>query len=350
MKHFLLPLVLGLSLCSTSLMAQDMHWTLFEFSPTSINPASTGNFYGTYRLSGLFRDGSFNIKNSIGGSTNTYKSVGASIDGPLALGFRKQDWIGVGGMFYGDRSGSLGLGLTYSMLSVAYHFSLDKQQTRIFSIGLQGGGGSRALKDFNEARFEDGTMNGFMTNNMGEIDKKGFFDLNFGLGYRAQVNKQTALNIGLTVNQLSFAEQALLPQNNTQTKRDSGLTTRPLGIGLNGAFDFALNKKWDLHPAFRVQTMGPALEMQLQGWLGYLLNEEEGTKLRFGLGYRIGDAAQVLLGLDIKDITVGLGYDISLSDVTAVDQSFGGIELGVTYIGKIFKEPKIKPVILCPRY
>lgn len=350
MKH-LLPCILALFFLNPFAgNSQDMHWTLFDFSPLSVNPANTGNFLGTYRLGGIIRDGAFSIENNIGGSTNTFKSVGAHLDAPIAIGFRKQDWIGVGGMFYGDRSGSLGLGLSYSMLSVAYHFALNKKQTNVFTIGIQGGGGSRGLKDFQAARFGDGTMNNLMTNSMGEIESNGFFDLNFGISYRSKVNKQTSLQIGATANQLSFAEQALLQSNNDQGGRDSSFATKPFGFGLHGNFDFMLNKKWDLRPAFRVQTMGPHSELQLQGTLGYLLNKDKETKLRFGLGYRIADAMQILLGMDFKDIRFALGYDLSLSDISNINSGQGGFELGVVYIGKIYKEPKIKPVILCPRY
>lgn len=99
-----------------------------------------------------------------------------------------------------------------------------------------------------------------------------------------------------------------------------------------------------------MQTQGPALEMQVQAMMGLMLNPEKLTKLKFGLGYRIGDAAEILLGMDFKDVSVALAYDLTLSQVTSIDNNLGGFELGVIYVGKIYKEPKIKPVILCPRY
>lgn len=350
MKHCIPFILLVLFLLPFGMGAQDMNWTLYNFSPLSVNPASTGNFYGTYRVNGLVRTADFTHENNINGSTTAYNSFSVNLDAPLALGFRKQDWIGVGGMFFGDGAGTLNMGLSYSLLSVAYHFSLNKKQTKVFTIGVQGGSGSRSLKDFDAAVFEDGTMNGFVPNNMGEIDNKGFFDFNFGIGYRAQVNKTTSVNFGATANQLSFAETALLPKNNAQTKRDSGFTTRPFGFGLHGDFNFILNKKWDLRPGFRVQTMGPATETQFNAMLGYLFNKEKETTLRFGLGYRVGDALQVLLGADVGNVQFALAYDLSLSQVSGINNRQGGLELGVTYIGKIYPEPKIKPVILCPRY
>jgi hypothetical protein len=70
-----------------------------------------------------------------------------------------------------------------------------------------------------------------------------------------------------------------------------------------------------------------------------------------GLGYRLasstGDAVQLLGGIQIKDLKIGLSYDLTTSNLT---QAGGGaFELSVGYLGRIFKEPNVKPVIFCPR-
>ena len=43
--------------CSLPLVkSQDIHFTLHQMTPLAFNPANTGAFYGSYRLSGLYRD------------------------------------------------------------------------------------------------------------------------------------------------------------------------------------------------------------------------------------------------------------------------------------------------------
>jgi hypothetical protein len=68
------------------------------------------------------------------------------------------------------------------------------------------------------------------------------------------------------------------------------------------------------------------------------------------LGYRLGDAAQALVGMYYGPFKVGLAYDFTVSEVKTGTSVRDGFELGVGYIGKIFKKPTAPPIILCPRY
>ena len=70
--------------------------------------------------------------------------------------------------------------------------------------------------------------------------------------------------------------------------------------------------------------------------------------MRFGAGYRLRDAAEVLVGAYYKDFRIAASYDVTLSELKDRNNTVGGFELAVSYIGKIFKEPKVKPVIFCP--
>ena len=83
--------------------------------------------------------------------------------------------------------------------------------------------------------------------------------------------------------------------------------------------------------------------------MGYMIKPDRGIRLNGGIGYRIGDALQFLVGMDIKDLRLGVSYDMNISSLSPASGYFGGFELGVAYYGKIFKKPKIKPVIVCPR-
>ena len=45
-------------------IAQDIHFTNFRMAPVSVNPAFTGSFKGTYRISSIYRDQWRSIGNS----------------------------------------------------------------------------------------------------------------------------------------------------------------------------------------------------------------------------------------------------------------------------------------------
>ena len=100
-----------------------------------------------------------------------------------------------------------------------------------------------------------------------------------------------------------------------------------------------------------IARINPATQFQLHGWAGYKLPPKEGKdiKLNFGLGYRFGDSAQGLVGIDYGDIKAQLGYDITLSQLRKANDRAGGFEVAVYYIAKVYKKPEVKPAILCPR-
>jgi hypothetical protein len=92
-----------------------------------------------------------------------------------------------------------------------------------------------------------------------------------------------------------------------------------------------------------------ASEIALQGWGGYQYNQD--YKLNFGAGYRVSDAAQLLLGVDYKEmIRVAASYDVNVSSLNTVSNNRGGFEISAWYIFKIFKKPSVKPAILCPQF
>ena len=70
MKRYILPVLMicGMCLSSTLVKGQDIHYTLFNDSYLTTNPALTGSFYGSYRIGSIFRDQWYSIlpnKNSL---------------------------------------------------------------------------------------------------------------------------------------------------------------------------------------------------------------------------------------------------------------------------------------------
>jgi len=106
-----------------------------------------------------------------------------------------------------------------------------------------------------------------------------------------------------------------------------------------------LSEKFSLSPSVYYTTLGPASQIQLQALGGYKFSND--FQLNFGTGYRVGDAAQLILGADIKDVRVAASYDFTVSELSNV-KTGGAFELALGYIFKIYKEVDVKPIILCP--
>src|SRR5690349_16635765 len=94
-----LLLLLASVFAVSGLSAQDIHFSQFNMSPMTLNPANIGPFEGTARIGGIYR-GQFNSV-----LDKQYSTPSVYVDAPIIRGFRKKDWVGVGLMFFSDKAG-----------------------------------------------------------------------------------------------------------------------------------------------------------------------------------------------------------------------------------------------------
>lgn len=338
------------------LKAQDLHNTLFYMNPIHMNPAFTGAYEGTFRIGGIYRD---QARAAIGSSA--YSTPTLYGDAPILM-IGKRHWLGVGMLLFRDQAGDGKLQQTAGQLSGAFHYSMDKKSKNVLTLGVQWGKVTRSLKNLEGlkdgeligreqggeigATTIDGVLGGggsSPTPGGGSNPEKSFSDINVGLLLKSKVNKKTDFNTGFSLRHL------------TRPKNDynfSGSTVRlPMRFTAHAQLNTDLNKKWTLTPELYFSNISPARQFQLHGWMGYKLPPKEGKeiKLNGGLGYRVGDSAQLLLGIDYGDIKAQIGYDFTVSQLGKYNSRQGGFELAVNYIAKVYKKPVVKPAILCPR-
>ncbi len=109
---------------------------------------------------------------------------------------------------------------------------------------------------------------------------------------------------------------------------------------------FLLSAEIPVNDAY-LATLIDFLEIVVQGRVGQPMNDN--LSINGGLGLRMGDAVQVLLGADYKQYKFGASYDVNISGLSAASSTIGGFELAMIYTGIINKKPKLKPIIICPR-
>lgn len=355
-------IVSALLLCGT-LTAQDIHNSLFNMAPLSLNPALTGAFEGTARIGGIYRAQDFGITDVRG-----YYSPSFYIDAPVIQGFRKQDWIGAGFMVYSDNAGSLRLKTNISGLSGSYHFAVDKAAKTVLTLGVQWGNTSRKY-EYREGIFSDtfdpsfgglgspgttdplGTQSGSGNpgqNSEGE-NRTSYNDINGGLMLRSTIDENTRIELGVAVGHITTPNYGFKGGGTTGNPSGGGTATdRPSRIVVHGRLLRQLNELLSFEPTFLFQTTAGQSEIGLQAWGGYRINPD--VKANFGLGYRVGDAGKVLLGLDYKDLRAALSYDITLSDRHRINDYNGAFEIAAYYIIKVYKKPNVKPAIFCPQF
>ena len=343
----------------SSLSAQDIHNTLFNMSPLTLNPALTGAFEGTARIGGIYRAQDFALDGGEGYSTPSFY-----IDAPIFRGFGKRDWIGVGMMFYQDNSGTLNLKTTTSQLSGSYHLSLDKKSQNMLTFAVQWGQVNRgidpsrgvfsdtfseAFGGFGNSTSEDPLANGGSAPTPGPGGRndseltRNFSDIGAGNMLRSNIGDESKLELGVAYGHLTTPRYNFITGGGS-----SDANRRPAKIVAHGRLVMPLQGKWTFEPTFLFQNTSAANEFGLQAWAGHQINPD--TKLNFGLGYRVGDAGKFLFGIEHKELTAAIAYDLSLSSRNQINNYQGAIELAAFYILKIYKKPDVKPAIICPRF
>lgn len=328
------------------LQAQEFHFTQYELSPTLVNPALTGQFSGTYRGSGVFRD-------QFRGSANrVFQTFSLTVDVPIITGFRKSDWIGGGISLTSDHAAESSQKMSGFGLNLAYHLGLDKKQTRILSIGTQFSSGSINYGVPIATSFTSGLLGGLsdiattFSNPVGggtgggdpTIDGGSLSDLHVGLLYNVR-GKESDFKIGLSVD-------GILGPNRAYGR---GIDNKTLGINAIVMYDQPINKKLAIEHGLFFATQDAASFWNINSRAKYLISPEKDMKLIGGLGTRSLRSVLLYAGVEFGPWRVGLGYDLDIASSTTATDRHKAIELGVTYLGIINKRPKPDPIIYCPR-
>ncbi len=336
------------------LSAQDIHFTQFNMSPMTLNPANTGGFEGTVRIGGIYRSQWTSVL-----SKYQYETPSGWVDAPIIRGFRKKDWIGVGLMLFQDNVGAGRLTHSANKLGAAYHIGLGKKNTTVIALGAHYGQETYRINDQN-LQFEDGFINAptpgtydpsqSADNNAipdGEQrPKANFSDIDAGLTISSKLNQTMDFKIGFSMFHIGQSRYSLLTAGSGTT---SSYRQARRSI-LHGTFNVKTSEKLTISPSFVFQSMAKQDEIMVQGLAGYLFNPEKDITLNFGVGYRLGDAINLLAGAKIKSLTVGFAYDVNTSGLNNDTRYRGGFEIAANYIVKIYKKATVKPKILCPRF
>jgi len=348
-KGFLLTCLLGLV---GSMSAQDVHFTMFDMAPLRLNPAQTGFYEGSFRVGGIYRTQwqSLNVNGfngSLEGRFGGYQTPHAYIDLPFAFpksgSTNIRHWAGIGLSFTSDKVSELSQ--TNAMLSFAYHLGLGRSGNTRISLGLSGGIANARL-DASGLFFGDGINNG------GGIDtyvpsadnstqgSASFADFSGGINF-AHRTSRLGIQAGFAVNHFTQPKYNFLGEE----------ARLPMAMLGSLRMDIALASRWTLRPLAFYHRISNAQELNAQVLFGYHFNDLKDVTLLFGGGYRIGDAALMRVGVEIKGFQFGFAYDLNANGLSLSNTGRPmGFEFGISYIAKIFKQPVIKEILFCPRF
>lgn len=333
-RKFLLTIILALvasfGLTSRKANAQvDAHFSQYYAYPLWLNPGLTGVMDGDYRISA-------NYKRQWASVADPYSTTALSYD---TYPFKH---LGAGITILNQSAGNGGYNYLNALLSAAYQAVLDQSQMNVVSIGLQAGIINRRVNpnklQFGEqwnpiTGYDPGAPSGETFDKTSALG----FDANIGVVYYNR-NPNTRVNPfgGISLYHLSRPQDPFLGKGD-----DKRL---PMRMNIHGGLKIKMNPKFNLTPQFIYIRQGNAYETVVGLYGQYRLPSY--SDLLFGATYRFNDAIAPFVGFHLGDFTLGLSYDINVSDLKVASQSKGGLEISLSFI----RHKKIRdPRFICPR-
>ncbi|PLX03413.1 MAG: hypothetical protein C0594_10485 [Marinilabiliales bacterium] len=319
---------------SKSVIAQDIHFSQFFNSPLTLNPSTTGDYDGNWRLINNYRRQWDFIK-------VPYETVGVGFDAPLSY---RNNNLGAGLQFISDHSGDSRLSVTKVHASFAYH---KKWNNQYIHAGLQAGIVSKsynidALTFPNQYNYETGFFDNQLNNGeTGLGDKTSYFDLNFGLGWQADFNSLKP-----------FAGLAFFHINKPQESFgfDNVLPVRSV---VNVGVDYDFNGKIHFIPGILYMSHSGASDLLIGVRAKSLVPVDLIDYVYLGPYFRGDfinnrDAAVIVAGFEIKNFQVCISYDVNISSLKQATNYRGAFEFSIIYTQESTKVYKTS--IPCERY
>ncbi len=322
------------------MIAQDETFSQFYAIPIHMNPALTGAYDGTYRLTAVYRD---QWNNNLGSPFKTF-AAGGDTKFQLKFGNRTlKDHFGMGLFFVSDRVTLYQASTNKVSGYFAYHKKLGDRMPSYLGAGLKLGIIQRNINydnitfgdQFNQIdAFDQATQETLPPNNIG------VFDVSLGLNYYIKVDK-TKYYLGfaghhLTNPNISFFNR--LDNINPSTITDQKLQSKYVA---HFSMDTELQYRLELQPRIIYQTQGPDNSLSIGTNVQYTFRSED-TGLVLGLwltaisdldGTQISHVTP-LVGL-IKDAFIfGFSYDVGMRDTFNNPFNLNTLEFSIRFSGE----------------
>jgi type IX secretion system PorP/SprF family membrane protein len=300
---------------------QDMILSQYFASQPYINPALTGFFDGSYRVTANYRS----QWNTLGSSI---KSMGVSADAVFLKDKLQGDYLGIGVSAYReDQFGYISNNM--GRLNFSYNKKIGYEREQYLSIGTYLG----ANHNFLGGNFDitpDGSPEEIQrTSTIG-------FDVGLGLNYQIVFSDNANFFIGGSLDHILPIKNSFLNTNAEKARRFNLYTSAKIRItDLVYVLPTLLASKQDVHTQINAGT-------SVQFLFGnYTLDKSSisiGTFLRYGNNSI--DAAIGMARLEYKGVMIGLSYDHNMNELSTATKGFGALELSLGYIGlveRVFK-------------
>lgn len=305
----------------------DPHFSQYYAYPLLLNPALTGVVDGDYRVS-------INAKKQWGALDNGYLTGAASFD------MAPTKNLAFGATVLNQSAGDIDFNYLNALASASYRVKFGSQGLNILNFGLQAG---IINKSFDASKITLGN----------QFDPVSGYNPSFGSNENIASNSSLVpdINAGIMyfdgnpdkkINVFAGASAAHLTR---PVDKFLGNKERiPVRFTGHGGMRIRVTEMLDITPNALYMAQGNAEETSVGAYAQLMLNAE--TNLLFGSNYRIDDAAIGFLGINIKNLTLGLSYDMNTSSLSNISRRNGGFELSIAFTSR---KGIVGPNFFCPR-
>ena len=260
-RKYRIIIAVVLTLLTSTFYGQDVHFSQFYNSPLSLNPATTGDFVGAWRVTGIGRQ-QWAHKN-LTTEGKPFQTMAIGFDSPIDFGHKGR--LGVGGYLVQDNSGIANLNYSKFVGSIAYETNLKGGKIR-FGIQpslnqhgsdriehvLDGHAFSKSQLEANNGKlYDDG--NPFDATRIESIDNNSqqlkYFDINAGVKWYKKINKLETT--------AGFSAFHLILPKYTLLEAESG-GRMPIRYNFHSSLSYKYNDKLYIQPNLQFMHMARA--------------------------------------------------------------------------------------------
>ena len=346
MKSIFTSIIFSTCLALGSIHGQDLHFSQFYMSPLNLNPALTGVMNCNHRVVVNYRNQWSSILRS-----NSFRTYSASYDHKIPVG--RDDYFGVGGVLWGDVAGSADFQTLSARVSGSYSRKMfgNRTTSHYLVVGAEAGIGQRSL-DFQKLRFGDqhdgnGGFAGGQSQDHELLGNDNFIfpDVSAGFLWFSVFDENNNAYIGGAIHHLNR------PNLSFYTTGDAPLYSK---ITAHAGGQFEMLNNVSLIPGVVAFFQGPSFLLNVGSSVRFNL-ASSGINNSFQVGLWARMVNNYLFNVDVSDpntntntelgadaiifsarflydqFDIGFSYDWNVSDLKAVSNGNGALELSLVY-------------------
>jgi type IX secretion system PorP/SprF family membrane protein len=343
MKNFIILTIFILCAVVKDTYSQDFTFSQFYEQPLMRNPALAGVFSGDLRISVAHRSQWASV-------TVPFQTTAFSIEKKNPLG-NTGDFATCAMQMSNDMAGDIRLKRMQILPAVNYHKSLSDDKDTYVSLAFMGGLVTNQF-DPTQMRLADQWQNGNYNSynqTQQKVDHTGFnyWDASTGLTFSSSHGDNIRFYLGAAVYHFNKPKVAF---NNANI--DVYLKER---WTLSGGISLQVSDREQFVGFTDYMSQGGYRQLLAGGMFGTDLSqsyEDEYAKVTLYAGafIRTGDAIIPMFKIDMKNMAVGLSYDVNISKLTVASHSRGGFEITGSYKGFLKIKTSSLDKLRCVRF